>query len=98
MKLYMRKQKDQAPLGQPDPYILKGNDGRYYIYATGGQVYSSNYLLKNWKYEGIRLNMPGQSICWAPSVLEVNGKYYMYYSSIDEGNEYGEKILSYYKM
>lgn len=94
MKLYMRKQGDQVPLGQPDPYILKGNDERYYVYATDGQVYSSDYLLEGWKYEGIRLDMPGQKICWAPSVLEINGKYYMYYSSIDEGNEdeHGQQI------
>lgn len=94
MKLYMRKQGDKAPLGQPDPYILKGNDGRYYVYATDGQIYSSDHLLKDWKYEGIGLHMPGQKICWAPCVLEIDGKYYMYYSSIDEGNEdeHGQQI------
>lgn len=94
MKLYKRKEKDIAPLGQPDPYILKGNDNKYYIYATGGQLYCSDQLLEGWEYKGICLDMPGQKVCWAPSVLELHGKYYMYYSSMDEecGDEHGQQI------
>lgn len=94
MKLYARKAGDLAPLGQPDPYILKGNDGCYYLYATGGQIYSSKKLLEGWRYEGIGLHMPGQKICWAPSVIETGGKYYMYYSSMDESceDEHGQQI------
>lgn len=94
MKLYVRKKEDKAPLGQPDPYILKGNDGRYYLYATEGQLYSSDRLLGGWEYNGICLRMPGQKVCWAPSVIEVNGKYYMYYSSINEDcdDEHGQQI------
>ncbi|WMC91533.1 glycoside hydrolase family 43 protein [Kineothrix sp. MB12-C1] len=84
MKLYNRKINDPAPLGQADPYVIKASDGRYYMYATGGQVYSSDELLNGWKYEGVHLDMPGQKVCWAPSVIEIDGKYYMYYSSIDE--------------
>lgn len=94
MKVYNRKENDTAPLGQPDPYILKGNDGRYYLYATGGQLYSSDHLLEGWQYDGICLDMPGQKVCWAPSVLEIDGKYYMYYSSMDESceDEHGQQI------
>lgn len=94
MKLYQRKPGDTAPLGQPDPYILKGTDGRYYMYATDGQVYSSDYLLKGWECGGICLHMPEQKICWAPSVIEIKGKYYMYYSSIDAAceDEHGQQI------
>ncbi len=94
MKLYQRKPGDSAPLSQPDPYILKGNDGRYYMYATYGQIYSSDHLLAGWKYEGIGLQMPGQKVCWAPSVIEIEGTYYMYYSSMDEDaqEEHGHKL------
>ena len=87
MKIYKRKPGDLAPLAQADPYMLKGNDGRFYLYATKGQVYSSDALFGEWKYEGIRLNMPGQKVCWAPSVIEIDGTYYMYYSSMDESCE-----------
>lgn len=94
MKLYKRLPGDAAPLCQPDPYIIRGNDGRYYMYATEGQIYSSDMLLGDWKYEGIRLHMPDQKICWAPSVLEIDGKYYMYYCSVDVDceDEHGHQI------
>lgn len=48
MKLYKRKPDDRAPLGQPDPYMIKAGDGRYYIYATGNpgpQLFCSDSLL-----------------------------------------------------
>jgi len=56
------------------------------MYATEGQVYSSDNLLEGWNYEGIQLVMPGQKICWAPCVIELDEKFYMYYSSCDEKN------------
>ena len=37
MKLYQRKANDLAPLGQADPYMIKAGDGRYYLYASGGE-------------------------------------------------------------
>lgn len=94
MKVYKRAEQDPAPAGQPDPYMIKGEDGRFYLYATEGQVYSSDSLFGEWKYEGIRLSMPGQKICWAPSVLYEEGTYYMYYSSIDEDceDEHGQQM------
>lgn len=94
MKVYKRKVNDIAPLAQADPYMIKGEDGRYYMYATEGQIYSSDKLFGEWKYEGIGLHMPGQKICWAPSVIYLDGKYYMYYSSMDEGSEeeHGHKL------
>lgn len=88
MKLYKRKPNDTAPLGQADPYILKAGDGRYYVYATGPNgpsLFSSDHLLGGWEYDGDCLDMTGQYSCWAPCVIEMDGKYYMYYSSIDEG-------------
>lgn len=90
MKLYERRPEDTAPVGQPDPYMIKAKDGRYYLYATGpegAQLYSSDSLLKGWNYEGACLDMTGQKNCWAPCVLEEGGTYYMYYSSMDADSE-----------
>ena len=90
MKLYQRKPNDAAPLGQADPYMIKGDDGRYYVYATGGksvELFSSDALLTGWRYDGHCLEAPGQHSFWAPSVAKLDGKYYMYYSSIRDGQE-----------
>ena len=94
MKLYNRKTNDTAPISQPDPYIIKSSDGRFYLYATYGQVYSSDSLLGVWKYEGMNLHMPQQHTCWAPCVIELDGRFYMYYSSISDGNseEHAQQI------
>lgn len=86
-----------APLGQADPYMIKAGDGRYYLYASGGegpQLYSSDHLKESWKYEGRRLDMTGQKECWAPSVIELDGKYYMYYSCLDADceDEHGQTM------
>lgn len=84
MKLYKRKENDPAPLGQADPYMLKASDGRYYLYATGGpQLYTSDSLFGEWEYKGNPLHAEGQKTVWAPSVIELDGKFYMYYSSLD---------------
>ena len=89
MKLYKRKLHDPAPLGQADPYMMKASNGKYYIYATGPsgpQLYSSDSLMEGWEYRGCCLDMTGQKNCWAPCVVELGGKYYMY-SSMDEDDE-----------
>ena len=44
MKLYRRTPEDPAPLAQADPYLIKAEDGRYYLYATAGQVYSLSLI------------------------------------------------------
>lgn len=90
MKLYKRKEEDTAPVGQADPYMIQAEDGRYYLYATGpngASLFSSDSLLDGWEYEGECLDMTGQKSCWAPSVIYMEGKYYMYYSSLDEDAE-----------
>lgn len=73
--------------GQADPYILKSN-GRYYIYVTGHDgiyAYHSDSLFEGWEYYGVVMSVPGRSAFWAPSVIELGGKFYMYNSvEIDE--------------
>lgn len=73
-------------LSQADPYIVKTR-GKYFIYCTGDNgvhCYKSENLFTGWEYVGIVLSVDGQKGYWAPSVIERNGKYYMYYSSVPE--------------
>ncbi len=68
--------------GQADPYVLKSG-GRYYIYVTGPEAvyaYHSDDLLQGWQYHGPVLTAPGYFAFWAPSVIELDGKFYMYNS------------------
>jgi GH43 family beta-xylosidase len=68
--------------GQADPFILKAG-GRYYIYVTGHDAiyaYHSDSLLEGWQYYGQVLTAPGLHAFWAPSVIELDGKFYMYNS------------------
>ena len=74
-------------LGQADPFILKSG-GRYYIYTTGHKgiyAYSSDELTKGWKFEGMVLTDGKHDSWWAPSVIELDGKFYMYNSFEIEG-------------
>ena len=69
-------------IGQADPFILKSG-GRYYIYVTGHDgiyAYQSDSLLTGWSYYGRVMTVPGRSAFWAPSVIELDGKFYMYNS------------------
>ncbi len=78
-----------APASQGDPYILKAN-GKYYIYATGicgVETFTSDRLLGGWKYLGRTLAEAGMTEFWAPCVIERDGVFYMYYSSVPSGTE-----------
>lgn len=69
-------------IGQADPYILKSG-GRFYIYVTGHDgiyAYDSDSLTEGWKYRGMVMTVPGHKSFWAPSVIELEGKFYMYNS------------------
>jgi beta-xylosidase len=79
-----------------DPYVLRVNGNKYYMYGTGGAkhgfvAYSSSDLV-NWKPEGqvyFGDNKNGWSSVdtvwdgayWAPEVYLRKGKYYMFYSA-----------------
>ncbi len=69
--------------GQADPFILKSSAGRYYIYVTGHDAvyaYHSDNLFDGWEYYGKVLTKEGHDSFWAPSVIELDGKFYMYNS------------------
>lgn len=70
-------------IGQADPFILKSG-GRYYIYTTGHDAiyaYQSDNLFDGWEFYGkvfeYKEKVEGY---WAPSVIELDGKFYMYNS------------------
>lgn len=84
-----------------DPFVLEANDGKYYMYGTGGgakkgfAAYSSSDL-ENWKSEGQvyfsdNKNSWGVGAFWAPEVYELDGKYYMFYSAQWKVNPTNEK-------
>ena len=82
MILYERRDNDDAPISQADPFIFK-DGGTYYLYTTGGYCYRSPRLLDGWTYVGKCLDDSGQKCVWAPSVIRIGDEFFMYYSSID---------------
>ena len=71
---------------QPDPYIIEAN-GKFYIYATGNDgvnVYRSDDLFGGYEYLGKTGAVEGKKEYWAPSVIELDGKFYMYVSCMPE--------------
>ncbi len=69
-------------IGQADPYILESG-GRYYIYTTGGDgvyAYESDSLLGEWSFAGKAFAVGDHRNYWAPSVIELDGVFYMYCS------------------
>ncbi len=68
--------------GQADPFIFEDN-GLYYIYTTGDDgiyAYRSDNLFDSWKFFGRVFTYNDVSDFWAPSVIKIDGKYYMYCS------------------
>ena len=69
-------------IGQADPFILEAN-GKYYIYTTGHHgvyAYQSEDLFSGWEFCGMVMTVPNHDSFWAPSVIELDGKFYMYNS------------------
>ena len=80
--MHLLKIDGNCNFGQADPYILKSGE-RYYIYVTGHDAiyaYHSDHLQEGWQYHGQVLSVPGLHAYWAPSVIELDGKFYMYNS------------------
>ncbi len=72
---------------QPDPFVFRDDDGKFYLYCTGIDgihAYSSDSLTGLWTYEGIILKIPYKDRFgdeyWAPSMTKLDGKYYLYFS------------------
>ncbi|MDR6194048.1 arabinan endo-1,5-alpha-L-arabinosidase [Siphonobacter sp. SORGH_AS_0500] len=76
-----------------DPSTIINDAGKYYFFSTGhGITVQTSTDLKNWQQaesvfkkgswpEWVNTSVPGfKGHFWAPDVLKMNGKYYLYYS------------------
>jgi GH43 family beta-xylosidase len=73
-------------LCNPDPYMIY-HDGWYYSYTTGweGVNVLRSQDLQSFEHMGYALSREDQLAYWAPAVIFYEGKFYMYYSSIPDG-------------
>jgi len=74
----------------PDPSVILGEDGKYYLYATGFQQFVSDDMV-HWKRlkDGISWikNNPGWSEDrWAPDISKIGDKYVLAISGRSSGN------------
>lgn len=72
---------------QPDPFIFE-DDGKFYIYVTardGVEAYEADDIFGTWHFLGVvsEINDRDKGF-WAPSVIKIDGKYYMYVSFFNE--------------
>lgn len=81
----------------PDPTVIKGEDGYFYLYATENiknvPIHRSGDLV-HWEYVGTAFTdstrptfVPGGRV-WAPDINKIRGKYVMYYSMSTWGGEW----------
>lgn len=70
----------------PDPSVIKGDDGYYYLYATGESIYRSTDLV-NWTF--VRTAFQGKSHpdfvdgagnYWAPCITKQGDQYVLYFA------------------
>lgn len=74
---------------QPDPFIFE-DENKLYLYVTaasGVEAYSADALDGEWKFEGVICEIENAHTFWAPSVIRLDDKYYMYVSC-HIGNEF----------
>ena len=81
----------------PDPSIIKGEDGYYYLYATEDirnlPIHRSKDLVE-WEYVGTafikstRPNFEPKGGLWAPDINKIGDKYVLYYSMSVWGGEW----------
>ncbi len=80
--MHLLKVDKENYIGQADPFILKSG-GKYYIYTTGHDgvyAYESDSLFDGWELKGRVMSVEGHEDFWAPSVIELDGVFYMYVS------------------
>lgn len=78
----------------PDPTVIKAEDGYFYLYATGGNtwIHKSKDLV-HWTYvsgayeDDKKPSWEPEAGIWAPDINYINGKYVMYYSLSKWGGE-----------
>ncbi|MBR2381442.1 MAG: glycoside hydrolase family 43 protein [Clostridia bacterium] len=73
---------------QADPYIFY-NEGRYYLYCTGGDgvhCYTSDKL-SDFVHIGVVCAKEDSCQYWAPCVTKIDEKFYMYYSAMPKTSD-----------
>lgn len=82
----------------PDPSVIRGNDGWFYVYSTGRgiPVHRSRELM-NWQAVGSVMpyavpewalqKVPGATGIWAPDISYHNGRYWLYYAVSTFGSQ-----------
>jgi len=84
--------------GGADPAIIKGDDGRYYVYATGrGLPFYRSADLVEWQRIGRVFDrsvpewapreVPGTRGIWAPDITFYRGKFWLYYAVSTFGSQ-----------
>lgn len=80
----MKLKFDVKGRSQADPFIFAdGSD--FYLYVTGEkgvEMYKTNDIFGLWNYKGIVCSVDGGYDYWAPSVIKIKYKYYMYFSFV----------------
>lgn len=81
----------------PDPTVIRGDDGYYYLYATENirnlPIHRSTDLV-NWESVGTaftdstRPDFEPKGNLWAPDINKINNRYVMYYSMSTWGGEW----------
>ena len=71
----------------PDPSVMKAEDGYFYLYATGGNIWIHRSKdLVHWDFvsgafeDDKKPDWEEVTGIWAPDINYINGKYVMYYS------------------
>lgn len=78
-----------AERSQPDPFIFE-DGGQFYLYVTangGVECYEASDPFGEWSFLGEVAHVEGGHGYWAPSVIAVDGTYYMYVSC-EKGAEF----------
>lgn len=84
--------------GMPDPSIIQDEDGSFYIFATGEglPIYRSENLVDWMEVDRVFADpvplwaqnaIPGAEGIWAPEIVRMNGRYFVYYSVSTFGSQ-----------
>ena len=87
----------------PDPSVIEGDDGYYYLYATEDirnlPIYRSRNLV-DWEYVGTaftdrtRPDFEPNGGLWAPDINKIGDRYVLYYSQPGENNKHAIGVAS----
>ena len=72
----------------PDPFVIEYL-GEYYCYATdeNGITVSTSLDMVHWKRHGFAYQERDRKMFWAPSVVLLNGMFYMYFSNMPANSD-----------